>query len=682
MRAAPAALLALLAGCAPSPARPSPLRPAPRADDAVELAALLPERADRCVVVRPTRVAARRRALVLYRSWAGPEAWSREASIVAYAEATTREPRARRTYLRFAARTPALLEHLASLPLRWIDDECEGDACRRPVARWLDERTLEVSLHRWPRARGEVPTAACVQLASNSPGAIEVAADGGAELGWLGGATEPQGGAGRAMGLAPRWAVGPRPHRLHRRIFADGGTLTVRRELTFVDEPTALTWETWRRTRPRVAPSLLPSDPAETTVTRVHNRVELLERYRFEELELSLEDDRLERRAYVHRRSRSEPLPVAEVDVANLAVVRHQVQLRQAELSRARGDRRRPVGEALAALLERAAEAHPARLELVEQRVRLELEVLERPARAVEVVERVLASGLAVEPARWRLLRREALAQLDPARLAEALVADGITAARLATGLSEDLAALRDAGVSYEWAEGAWVAGRGAIAAPARLGRPGAVDAVGALGAIALRARAGAHPEPGPVHVVARWPGSVSARALGRSRPELLVMRERPGRAMAVGAVPRGDLANLRALGAALASVLPPGPFELVVELARPDGGPAPRFALSGRREGEQLRVERVGDGLASVRWDAVERYLAAPIANLPTALFPPPELTIRAASAEEAVELRRAADAELPGACHIAGPYLRCRAPGRPERLDDVLVAVARGRL
>ena len=104
-RVAVAVALGLVSGCGGSHAGPHPLRAAALSDDAVELAALLPDGADRCVVARPAKLADRRRALVLVHSWAEPLAWARDLGVVAYATAVaedSRGRRARRTYARFA----------------------------------------------------------------------------------------------------------------------------------------------------------------------------------------------------------------------------------------------------------------------------------------------------------------------------------------------------------------------------------------------------------------------------------------------------------------------------------------------------------------------------------------------------------------------------------------------------
>lgn len=658
-----------LAGCA-SRQPPRALRPVAPIDDAVELAALLPETADRCVVVRPGAVPSRRRALMLYRSWAQADAWSRELDLVAYAEATIASPRARRTYMRFSSATPEVIDHLRSMPLHWLDTPCEDEACRRPVARWVDERTVEIALHVWPRGARSLPTAACVGLAAAQPEAAEVAAEGAPEDTDL------------HFGHAPILGVRP-PHRVHRSLLTSPSRLRVRRVLTFRDEGAAISYAAMRQSLPELLPSLLPLDPGSSEVERVNNRLTIEEQYRWEELELRLEDERLERRAHLHQRERSSPTPLEEIDVTNLAVVRHQVRLRQAELARARGERREAAANELALLLTRAVRAHPARGELATLLARLEMDVLGHPERAAQAMERALASGVAADPAALAVVRREALARIGAAPLARALAEASLARGAAAALMAEDLVRLVEAGVVYEWAEGALHHARALMDHPAASSpNAGTLDILGAVGAIALAVREGDRELYGAaVHVVASWPGAATVRPIGHRAPELLVVRATGARSLAVGVVPRMELEGLRAMGAALASAIPAGPVELVVELSLP-GSPGIAVRLSARREGEQLRITRVSSPLAHTSWDAVQRYLAAPIAALPTALFPPPELTVRAASDEEASSLRESTEAVIPGACRVGGPYVRCVAPGRSERLVELLTAMAQGRL
>lgn len=659
--------LGWLVACACGGATRAPeARPAARADDAVEVAALLPERVERCVVARPRRLAARRRRLVLFQSWAEPRAFSAELPVVAYASALAEGRggrRARRTYLRFAERRDALEARVRELPVRWLDEPCEGRACRRPVARWIDARTVEIARYAWPRRALPLSSGACVQLARLEPRAFEVAVD-----------------ATVRMGSLPV----PEPRARRRVLRVDDGALVTRRELSFADAVEARVYDAWIRGRARVPEvEVMPLGPSRRRIEQRDERVIVRDERLWEELELALEDERLRRQALALSQRRAEPAPLARVDVTNLAVVRHQVRLRRAALERRSGAARLEAARELAVLLERAWAAHPGELELARTLVRLELDPLGRPARAVEHVERVLQSGVAGAVDRWRLLRREALSHAAAAELAAALAEDGVVDGAEATDAAEDLVALRAAGVPYEWAESAWrmsrhLAARRGPREPASARLPWE----GTLGALVGLARLRGSDRRVTVQLAVHTPHRTRARAVGESRPELVVVRGPGEGSTVVGALPSADLVALRRMGRALAELVPPGPLRLAVELRDPDTGALERLQVAGARQGEDLVLERVGPGLSDVPWAAVGRYLARPLAELPTALFPPPELTVRAESAEVAAALRR--EAELPGrgVCRIAGPILRCRAPGRPAQLGELLLSLVRGRI
>lgn len=643
-----------------------PSRTVAPADDAVEIAALLPETAERCVVARPRRLAERRRALVLFQTWAEPRAYAADLPIVAYASATAEGyggRRARRTYIRFEGPADDLDARVRRLPVRWLDEPCEDRECRQPVARWVDERTLEIARYEWPRRSLPVSSAACVQLARTEPAAFEVAVDG-----------TPR------MGSLPV----PEPRATRRVLSAQNGALRTRRELVFADPLSARVYESWSRDRASLLDAtLMPLTPTRQTVERQDDRIVVWDERLWEELELALEDERLRRQALVLSRRRSEPTPLVRVDVDNLAVVRHQVGLRRGELSRLSGEARREAAHELATLLERASGVHPAELGWVRLLVRLELDLLGRPERAAARIDELLARGIAEDPSQWRLLRREALSQVSSGRLATALEADGVVQAPAARQAADDLVALREAGVPYEWAESAWslsrrLAGRRSPRhrVTARLPWEGTLGALVGL----------AHLHDAPPHVTVQFAVHVlretSPRAVGESRPELVVVRGPNGGSTIVGALPSTDLWALRRTGRALAALVEPGPLSLTVELRSPGSESAESFELTGELQGEDLVLRQVSDSLADVSWPAVGRYLARPLAELPTALFPPPELTIRAESAEVASELRRRAEPEGQASCWVAGPIVRCRSPGRPEHLGELLVRVARDRL
>ena len=158
-------------------------------------------------------------------------------------------------------------------------------------------------------------------------------------------------------------------------------------------------------------------------------------------------------------------------------------------------------------------------------------------------------------------------------------------------------------------------------------------------------------------------------------------MRAPRGGMVYVAALPSPDLVALRRLGALLAPATPSGPLEVVLALRDPSGAHVATLRASGELAGDTLQIDRVSEELSDAQWPLVTRYLAQPLAELETALFPPPTLEVRAESAEVAAELRRSAEATHPGACSVAGPMLRCRLPGRAEELGELLLGVAAAR-
>lgn len=649
-----------------TPSAPRPLAPVEAADDAVELAAMLPEQVERCVVVRPRLLSARRRSFAVLSSWAEPLAYAEDVAPAAYASATAERMDgsiARRTYVRFAATGREVRARARELPVRWLDEPCEGMACRRPVARWVDARTVEIARHAWPRRELAASSASCVELARRARDAYEVAVDG-------------------TRDRLSRRSV-PQPRQVQRVSRSDGVTVRTWRALTFRDALEARLWESFTRRHgspPEV--SLMPTLPQELETTREGAEVTITEARLWEELELAMEDERLRRRGLAHARQRAEPVPVEDVDVSRMAVVRHQLRLRRARLSDARGVERRPAAEALARLLERAFEAHPSELELATLWARTELS-LERPERARVVAERVLESGLATRSDPWLRLRREALAASGPAGLERALVDDGVTGRGDAGRAAVDLIALLEAGVPWEWAESAWLASRALLeGGPVRGGGPARLPWDAALPTVAALARLDGAPRSATVQVAVHAERGSQVGAAGALRPELVAVRA-PGEGVAiVGAWPSLDLVTLRRAADALGPLVPPGPVTLVVELREPGGDVARRVRVRGQRSGDELVVEAV-DGLRRpARWTVLTRYLARPLAELSTSLFPPPTLVVRAESAEVAADLRRAVAPLAVGRCAVAGPVLRCTSPGQPEHLGELLLRVVESRL
>ncbi|MBX3271568.1 MAG: hypothetical protein KF729_14980 [Sandaracinaceae bacterium] len=654
------ALVLLAAACA-APRTPVVRAPLPPSDEGAELAAWLPEQADRCVVVRPGRLPSRRRGLLMRQSWADPNVWENDLDVTAYARAEAAHPdgrRALRSYFRFAGDPDQARARGRALPFRWEDDPCHGIACRRPAARWVDERTVEVAQYEWP-AGGALATATCVRLARELSGAVEVAA--------------------RARPSAP-WALAAA--RLERTILADRRGVELSTTLHFArvaDAERAL--EIVREASPRLE-SLQPVESRERVVERRGASVRIRDGHSYTDLELAQADERLDAAAFVHQSRRATPLPVAEVDVTRLDVVRHQLRLREAVLARSRGAARRPAAELLAGLLERAAHAHPGEHWLAERLARVWLSETGRPDAARALAERRLATARASDREAWAALRREALAGVDAAELAAALVEDGIAdgGAEARRG-AEDLRRLRADGIAYEWAESAWRLGRELSVEPAPVLSQGTLSRRGVLGALVTLARIGGLAPGGTLQVVVTTVAEHAPHAVGRAVPELVVTRGRAGGSIVIALLGTLDLVELRRLAEQIDPLVGDGPVAYAVWLREPGSAEGVRLRLEGVARADGVQLRRVSGALRGLDVAELDRLVARPLHELPPALFPPPELVLRGASVEDAAGLWRDAELVEPGACSTAGPIVRCRAPGRPERLTEIIVRLARGR-
>jgi hypothetical protein len=115
------------------------------------------------------------------------------------------------------------------------------------------------------------------------------------------------------------------------------------------------------------------------------------------------------------------------------------------------------------------------------------------------------------------------------------------------------------------------------------------------------------------------------------------------------------DDAQLQALGTSLAAATEDGPFELRLALAQ-----RATLLLSGRREGGWLLVDGGSRALKGVRWDVVERLVAAPLRGMMGRAFPPDELVVEARDEAELGALE--GSASRLASCHREGLTLRCR--------------------
>ncbi|UJR80855.1 hypothetical protein [Sandaracinus amylolyticus] len=659
VRAVLGAALALVASCAGAQGEHETTAREETAslDEAARLAMLLPSSADRCSVARPSLVADRRRPLILHASQGDVLAWSRDLRIVAYASARRLDERGRAqsvTLLSLAGGQGERRDELeASLPLRvrWEGEPCRADQCDLPRASMLDARTLRIERGAPSDARaGDSP---CVDLAIAWPSAVELDV------------SRQDCEDTRSEGCTQRRILEPTDDGLRQRV-----------EDSLGSERAAM--------RALESLRLVPGLEGGIDVDRRGATVVTLRSISWAELELLLEDERIERAAYRRRDEARRTRALDEVDVESLPLVRQQVQLREERLARLHGEGRRRAAEELAALLSAATMRHLATrpedaLDLARRLVRVQLDELDDPAGASQTIDAALATGVAPRET-WRGLRREAriaslaraLASPDETSAltdaASALREDGLapddTTARAA---ALDLAVLRAAGATHELAESAWTHARAVTrrAISLRAMPSGAGVPIAALPAtLAWLAELGGDPGPFSVFVVARATLAEGTRAVtGHDAPDearVLRFEHLADRATLAGS--GASIDALLHLGASIESALAPGPITIDVVLTSIS---TPSVERTLRFEGElgvgRVRIERGDAWIARHDWPAIERYLADPLRAMGARLFPPPELVVRATSEEEAAHLARIGDDPPQARCAAEGIEVRC---------------------
>jgi len=578
----------------------------------------------------------------------------------ARAEATLEDGRrALRSYFRFGGGVPDARRRTRTFGVRWPGEACSGIACRRPVARWVDEHTLEVSRYEWPERGLAIATDACVRLA-RSERAIEVGVRSSGPL-----TLDSHGGL-----------------QLERALVAGARGLEIRHVVPFRNVEDAERGANELREASPVWASLEPLSTGERTVSVAGSRVRLVEFHSWTDLEMVREDERLRVAAAVRLRERAVPVALEETDVRRLAVVRHQVRVRRAALAREAGPGRREMAMELATLLERAFAEHPSELWIAERLARVELDELRRPERAAALVRRVLASTAPADLRLWGVLAREALAGQGASGLAEALL-DAEIASSEADALrgAEDLIRLRADGLSYEWAEGAWLLSR-SLPAPLPMARArGRLSRGGVVSALLALARFGGTGDANTVQFAVLTAEQLSAGVVGASRPELVVVRAPRGGSIIVAAIGGVSLIEANRLARRVDAMIGAGPISIIVQLSQPGGAAGLRHRLDGTMQTQGFDLRRASRSISGVDFDDVQRYLAQPLSELSPALFPPPQLTVRAQSPEEAELMARAASA-FQSRCEAAGPMFRCSAPGQPDALGELLLELARPRV
>lgn len=671
-----ACLLALGCGAA-APDASERRRPAAAGDVAARLAASLPAGASRCAVARPNLLPARRRTLFLRLSQSDPLAWAPDAPISAFAVAERVAPDGRRSAVALVRVTDGpeavreWLRHHAPTRIRWTREEEVGPPSF--VGDFIDARTLRLSLGDWPVTRGEGPGAEerCAELARSFPEAVEVASRHG-EVVVLG-----------AHAHLPRLTEVV--------VLAGDRAVTISRRVHMASATQA---ERWRQELSGGDPLALSMMGGELFPDRIEHRQRgpvLTTRMRilWEDLLLAIEDERRMAAAIAEDERRHQPQPADAVDVANLAVVQHQVALWGQRIQSLRGAARRAAAEQLRALLERAAALHPSVPELRRQLARLLIDELEDGAAAALVVQDVLAAGPS-DPESWRVLRREAKAVEGVDALAAALVEDGVAPEGDAERAATDLVSLHRRGVSYEFAEGAWLAARAIETRADRLRLRDVTPAhlpVESLGEVLSElVELGSDREgPAALYVLARGDRSSHHLLWHPDQSPVVEVTDSAGGTRLVGVATTGDT-RVRAVGRTVADGLLPGPVELALYVVPLGGSPSePELVvrLAGTLTTEHFVLERASGGAARIDWREVARILGDPLVLLEPRVFPPPELVVDVTDQAEARLVRELAADHGDLRCTEVEHRVRCLSgPESPDAARELLRRFAARRL
>lgn len=646
----------MLAACASSAPPPVYRLDEPDRDAAARLAARLPIGADRCAVARVSAVAERRRSLLAELSSIEAFAWNAGSPVLALAQASRRgldgrESRRVLLHVDDVDATRRWLVEQARLRVTWVDEDpcAAGDrACSRWHARRVDRQTVMIARGPWPdedRVVGGGVQRRCSDLSHRRPDAIEIAI----ERQGLGVVVDDLGSPYGSPGVDHTVVTS-----------AERGGVRWEEELALPTDLPLEVLEVLLETREDARTSVLAaaaSRESRRTATGVTTRA----RIRWEDLELARDDaERLREARRLAARAR-EPLAVDDVDVSDRALVDRQVEMRRGRLEQAAGAAAREQAEVLRRLLERAVLAHPDDAELIGALVRLLAELGEGEEAARHATHMIDASIGDAE--HWRQWRRRALASVGPEALASALREDGIARGSEADAAARALVA--HAG-RYEAAESAWVASRTFARGGPRPSRiatsalPTEVFFETLLVAMNVEGLARS------LHAVLSVDAPLESRASGPAEAPVVSWSEgRRGWRVAASTLASPD--GLRSFGLELVRELPVGArFELTIAIL-PFGGdprrPDATLRARGRVEGDALVIDALGASpQVNLRWEHVARYLAQPLVELESRLFPPPDLELALDSLADAdTALERTIDEESLD-CAVRDARLRCQ--------------------
>ena len=377
----------------------------PVVDFGPQLAGLLPRGADRCVVARPQRSDAERRALFAPMSQAEELAWLPGGEVLAYASAEREQrggPGARVTYLRVEGGRDAVrqaFEQGSGMSVRWGDFDCGADGCRRVRAAFVGEGLLRIERGRFRPGSRPGAERRCRALVKERPDALEVAATRARSV-QRGGLVLPLRGSSVTHA-------------------SSRGVRVVREELMASREAAALVLEDGAR-----GMALLTPLRVQGVAPRLEVEGELVRRelsLLWEDLALRRDDRRRLREAEQRADALERMKPAGDVDLRDREAVVAQVGYRLGSL-RTGSDERDGLRAEVRGLLEGALGVAPGDEGLALMLVELLLSSRGEEADARPFIERFVDQP--GRDGRWKLYRRHVAALTGARELAAALLAD------------------------------------------------------------------------------------------------------------------------------------------------------------------------------------------------------------------------------------------------------------------
>ena len=406
-------------------------------DRLLELAALLPPGADRCVLARPGRIAKERRPLLARMSQADRFAWQPELGVAAYASVLRERrdgPSTQTTLLFIDAAQAGVLAAFAAhsgLALGWGEDDqaCGGGPCAA--------HAVFVAPHILRITRGEVPAdsapgveVACVQSAQRDANAIEFGVQRERSL------TETMPGA----------VVKQSTTRL--RATLEGVRLVRDDVQPNLAEPEWSALEQLRRTS-EAWPLGIAGATARyaRSAAGLHTEIDVL----WEDLELTQGDEARLRNADQLAKALAGTLPDGAAEAYETEDVLAEVGFQLGRMRETQGDEHRAHAVAARGVLERASARNPADDGLALLLVELLLTEFKEPRAAQALLARVAGEKTSA-PRRAKLVRHAAALDGETA-LAAALVRDGLADRKRAHIYAGEIVARMREGGSFDQAE-------------------------------------------------------------------------------------------------------------------------------------------------------------------------------------------------------------------------------------